>query len=73
MMYLGKKGYRDFALKIFNALNFIKKEISSIPELELFGDPVVNTLAFKSKNEKELPIYSIKKVLTENGWSLTGL
>lgn len=73
MMYLGREGYKDLAKKIFLALNYLKKQIREIPELELFGNPIVNTLAFRTKNEKILPIYSIKKALTEKGWFLTGL
>lgn len=52
MMKLGKKGFRENAERIFNTLNYLKKEITAMPELELFGNPIVNTIAFRSKNEK---------------------
>ena len=33
MMHLGKAGYKDLAKKIFKALNYLKKEITAIPEV----------------------------------------
>ena len=73
MMHLGKAGYKELAKKMFTALNYLKSEISAIPELEILGNPIVNTIAFRSKNEKELNSYSIKKALSDRGWTLTGI
>ena len=58
---------------MFTALNYLKKEITAIPEVQLFGNPIVNTLAFRSTNEKLVPTYSIKKALSKKGWNLTGI
>ena len=42
MMSHGHKGYRDNAQTIIDAVNYLKKSISEIPELEVIGDPQVN-------------------------------
>jgi len=73
MMHLGKAGYKDLAKKMFTALNYLKKEIQAIPDIELMGDPIVNTLAFKSRNEKVMNSYSLKKALQDRGWTLTAI
>ena len=53
-------------------MNYLKKNITEIPEIELIGNPLVNALAFRSLNEKEIKTYSIKKALSVKGWDLTG-
>ena len=50
----------------------MKQNINKIPEIELIGNPIVNTLAFRSTNEKNISSYSIKKALRLKGWDLTG-
>ena len=65
MMHLGKAGYRRCAEKMFTALNYLKEEIGKIPEIEIIGNPLVNTIAFKSKNEKVLNSYAIKAAMAE--------
>jgi glutamate/tyrosine decarboxylase-like PLP-dependent enzyme len=66
---IGEKGYLEAAKKILDAADYVKEEITKIPELKLLGDPLY-VIAFASDS---LDIYKVMERMTHKGYSLNGL
>jgi glutamate/tyrosine decarboxylase-like PLP-dependent enzyme len=66
---IGENGYLEAARKILATADYIKEEITKIPELKLLGDPLY-VIAFASDS---LDIYKVMEHMTHKGYSLNGL
>lgn len=70
LVLTGKQGYRDAARDIYDAAQRIVDEIrSSIPELQVIGDPIF-LVAFKSD---DLDVYLVNDELKRRGWRMNAL
>lgn len=79
MVHIGRNGYVDAAKKILSAARRITEGIaSSIPELELYGQPDLSVICFgpaRSSNRaaRALNIYNVSDALNAKGWNLNVL
>ncbi|KRX02515.1 Pyridoxal phosphate-dependent transferase [Pseudocohnilembus persalinus] len=71
MMSHGQKGYRQNAEIIINAVNYLKKEINSIPQLEVLGNPEVCAIGFTFNKTLKASIYQLDDELKPKGWTLS--
>lgn len=67
VMSLGQEGYRRIAGEIMEAVGNLKATLSSIPEIVVLGNPVMNILAFTTRNNKP-DIFVIADQLEAKGW-----
>jgi glutamate/tyrosine decarboxylase-like PLP-dependent enzyme len=69
----GESGYLAAADGIMRTATAIKEGInSSIPELEVFGDPTF-LVAFKAVDEEAIDIYLVNDSLKDQGWRMNSL
>merc|ERR1712156_160960 len=70
MMFLGKSGYMETMKEIMTAVDTVKEGIRSISEIELMGNPVVSTMAFReSKENKKMNIFNVGDAMGQRGWT----
>ena len=69
MLSLGESGYLEATRKILETAAYIRKEIETIPDLYVLGDPLY-VIAFASRT---LDIYQVMEYMARRGWSLNGL
>ncbi|XP_042358066.1 sphingosine-1-phosphate lyase 1 isoform X2 [Plectropomus leopardus] len=70
MMHMGENGYIDATKKIISTARKIKKEISKIKGVFVFGDPEVSVVAMGSD---VFDIFRLSNALTSKGWNLNTL
>lgn len=74
VMYMGKEGYQQSCLEIVGTAKKLEKSIrNEIPELEVLGNPLVSVVAFKTKEDSHVNIYSLGDHLGSKGWHLNAL
>ncbi len=64
---LGYEGYRELAMKIARARDYIAEGINNTEVLEVVGEPKAGTLAFTSKKKN---IFHLNSLLRKKGWIL---
>jgi sphinganine-1-phosphate aldolase len=69
MLSLGEAGYIEASRKILETAAYIRREIETIPDLYVLGDPLY-VIAFASPT---LDIYQVMEYMSRRGWSLNGL
>jgi len=69
MLSMGESGYLEAARRILETAAWIKKELRSIPDVEVIGDPLF-VISFRSES---LNVYQILQAMAERGWILNGL
>jgi len=69
MVSIGEEGYLESARRILGTADYLKNEISKIPELKLIGDPIF-VVAFTSD---VLDIYAIGDYMSAHKWGLNSL
>ncbi|NIS81181.1 MAG: aminotransferase class V-fold PLP-dependent enzyme, partial [Anaerolineales bacterium] len=69
LVSMGERGYLEAAKKIMETAAYIRREIESIPELKVLGDPTF-MIAFASDT---LNIFQVLEYMTRKGWGLNGL
>jgi len=69
MLSLGESGYLEATRRILETAAYIHKEIETIPDLYILGDPLY-VIAFASRT---LDIYQVMENMSHHGWSLNGL
>jgi glutamate/tyrosine decarboxylase-like PLP-dependent enzyme len=65
--YLGEDGYVRLASVIDETTRKIQEGIASIPELHVFGDPVMSVFSFGSD---DIDIFAVGDVMDDRGWHL---
>ncbi|KAB5585838.1 pyridoxal phosphate-dependent transferase [Coniochaeta sp. 2T2.1] len=70
LMSVGESGYLDACTRIVGTAKNLAERISSNPELELIGRPLVSVVAFRSKT---LNVYDISDAMSARGWHLNAL
>ena len=71
MLSIGEEGYLRATKSILETADYIKKEVQSIPEIEIMGNPLW-IFAFRSKIDT-LNIYEVLDRMATKRWSLNGL
>ena len=71
LLSVGEDGYLKATKAILETAAYIKKEVKSIPELEIMGDPLW-IFAFKSTSDT-LNVYEVLDQMAARRWSLNGL
>jgi sphinganine-1-phosphate aldolase len=69
MVSLGEKGYLDAARRILETTAWLKKEIRSVPELEIIGDP----LFMVAMRSEAVNVFQVMEFMTRRRWGLNGL
>jgi len=69
MVSLGEKGYTQAARRILETTAWLKKEIRSIAELQVIGDP----LFMVAMRSDVLDVYKLMEFMTGRRWGLNGL
>jgi glutamate/tyrosine decarboxylase-like PLP-dependent enzyme len=69
MLEMGESGYLDAARRILETAGWIKRELGSLPDIDVIGDPLF-VISFRSKT---LNVYQILQAMAERGWILNGL
>lgn len=64
---LGMKGYLDLAKKVMETTIALQEGISSIPGLEILGNPEMSVFAYRSTLKKG-SIYAVGDQMEEKGW-----
>ena len=67
IQHLGQKGYMENTRRLIEGKNRLRDFFHSIPELEVLGNPKINLLAYRTKNNKP-DIFVIADYLEEKGW-----
>jgi glutamate/tyrosine decarboxylase-like PLP-dependent enzyme len=67
MQHLGEDGYLRLAARVRDATRRIRAGIEALPELFVFGDPVMSVFAFGSRS---LDVFAVGDVMDERGWHL---
>ncbi len=67
MLHLGVSGYLELAAAVRDATRALRAGIEAIPELRVFGRPVMSVLAFGSD---AVDIHAVGDVMDERGWHL---
>jgi len=70
MMTLGEEGYIESAKNIVGTTRKITKELSKIPGIKIFGEPLTSVVAFGSD---QFDAYQLGGQLTKKGWNLNSL
>ncbi len=65
--YLGEEGYLRLARSLRDTTQKLRQGIEAIPELEIWGEPVMTVFSFGSR---EVDIFAVGDVLDERGWCL---
>lgn len=69
MLFMGRQGYLESCKQIVGAARKIEQGIrSTIPELEILGEPKATVVAFQSDT---LDVYAIGDKMSEKGWHRT--
>mmetsp|Transcript_5940 Transcript_5940/g.7762 ORF Transcript_5940/g.7762 Transcript_5940/m.7762 type:complete len:521 (-) Transcript_5940:131-1693(-) len=66
MMYYGKKGYEDVAVRLHEIKEKVEREVENIPGLKL---PVKADLAVIPITSDEFDIYAVATLMEKRGWS----
>jgi glutamate/tyrosine decarboxylase-like PLP-dependent enzyme len=69
LLSLGEVGYLKQAKKIMDTVERFKTALTSIPAIEIVGNPHATVLAWKS-NDLSVTTYAIADFLVSRGWSL---
>ena len=69
LVTMGEKGYLEATRQILDAAGRIKKEIESIPQLRILGDPLW-VIAFASEG---VDVWQVMDYMHQRGWVLNGL
>lgn len=69
LVTMGEKGYLDTTREILAAAERIKKEIATVPQLRILGNPLW-VIAFGSE---AVDVYQVMDYMHQRGWSLNGL
>jgi len=72
LIAIGKKGYTEAAIKIWETAQLIKKGVQEIPDLELVGDSFSSVVAFASKS-KNFDVFKVSDAMKRKGWNLNAL
>jgi glutamate/tyrosine decarboxylase-like PLP-dependent enzyme len=67
MNFLGEEGYLKLAATLRDTYRKIRRGIEAIPELRIWGDPVMSVMCFGSD---EIDIAAVADVMDERGWHL---
>jgi glutamate/tyrosine decarboxylase-like PLP-dependent enzyme len=67
MNHLGVEGYLRLAARVRDTTHKLRQGIEAIPELEVWGEPVMGVFSFGSKR---LDIFAVGDVMDERGWHL---
>eukprot|EP01083_Nonionella_stella_P258983 884558_1 len=80
MIYFGKNGYREEAMKIMNATEYIKDAIINNPNInkyiEIMGEPVISIICWKirdniqQKYKDDIHVYQFSDAMKRKGWAL---
>lgn len=74
LVSVGEKGYLDAAKKILATADYIKNEISKMPDLQILGNPLFVIAFAPSKSVGDsLDIYRVMEQMSHKGYSLNGL
>ena len=65
--FLGENGYVGLARVIDETASKIRDGIEAIPELQIFGDPVMSVFSFGSD---EIDVFAVADVMDDAGWHL---
>ncbi|MDX1666814.1 MAG: aspartate aminotransferase family protein [Saprospiraceae bacterium] len=66
---LGAEGYLRWADRIMDGVEQIKAGLESIPEIEILGKPVMNLLAYRTRNNRP-DIFVVAQQLEKKGWNV---
>ncbi len=67
MNFLGEEGYVRLAAQIRDTTRQLREGIESIPELKIWGDPVMSVFSFGSE---QIDVAAVGDVMDERGWHL---
>jgi glutamate/tyrosine decarboxylase-like PLP-dependent enzyme len=67
MNYLGEEGYLRLARSLRDTARHLREGIEAIPELQVWGDPVMTVFSFGSE---QIDIFAVGDVLDDQGWCL---
>ncbi len=67
MNYLGEEGYLRLARSLRDTTRHLREGIEAIPELQVWGDPVMTVFSFGSE---QIDIFAVGDVLDDRGWCL---
>lgn len=65
--FLGEEGYLRLARRVLNTTRKLRDGIEAIPELQVWGDPIMSVMSFGSQ---EIDVFAVGDVLDERGWCL---
>ena len=72
LLYIGKNQYIKYSKDIVKKLNIIKNKFKNHNHIEIVGNPILNIIAFKSK-QSNICLYKIVEIMKEKGWRLNVL
>ena len=67
MCSLGKEGYMRVTDEIMTAVKYLRESISTIPGLEIVGEPVMNIIGYQSTT-RDVDVYVVADQLEQRGW-----
>jgi glutamate/tyrosine decarboxylase-like PLP-dependent enzyme len=67
MNFLGEEGYLRLVAEVRDTVRRIREGIEAIPELRVWGDPVMSVMSFGSE---KIEIAAVGDVMDERGWHL---
>jgi glutamate/tyrosine decarboxylase-like PLP-dependent enzyme len=70
LLHFGRNTYRDRALKILEAKQYLVEQLKRIAGIRLVGSPDVTVVAFRSN---DFNIYAVGDLLNKRGWNLNSL
>lgn len=70
MMSMGIQGYVESTRRIVETARWVTREINTIPNLYVCGNPLVSVVAIASK---DFNIYELNERMSKRGWSLNPL
>lgn len=66
---LGKEGYLDLAHQLMQGIQELKEGIESLPELEVLGKPVMNVLAYRTR-QGQPDLFALAEQMEQRGWTI---
>ncbi len=67
MNFLGEEGYVRLAASIGETTRRLREAIDAIPELRVWGDPVMSVLCFGSES---IDVFAVGDIMDDRGWHL---
>lgn len=70
LLNYGVDGYTKSTKKIIDTTRYIEAELRKLPDIYIFGSPILSVIALGSK---VFEIYRLSEMMRERGWSLNTL